>query len=189
MITWLVSADETPSDVEYFGQHVIGAQHGLCKDKAVNEPYAQTTAEIMEAISSPPKQQSAKSVYNKLTAELEIDAAPRNAAWCMTESIAKLGKIARITAPITAIHSVMNFSASSTWCRVTQPWQNVCALCCSNWRTSTKRAVIHRTPNTRPESVLLQRSQRQHFVIRQDIQPRRDLCDSSGVQKYRSYLT
>ena len=67
-IVWLVSAGETPSDVaviEYFSQHVEGALLGLCKDKAVNEPYAWTPA---------------KNVYNKLTAELEVDAAPRSAA-------------------------------------------------------------------------------------------------------------
>jgi len=34
----------------------------------------------MDAISSQTKQQSAKAVYNKLTAELNVDDAPRNAA-------------------------------------------------------------------------------------------------------------
>ena len=82
-ITWLVSADETPSAVavvEYFGQHVEGAPHGLCKDKAANEPYVRTPAETMDAISSLTTKQSSKAVYNTLTAELEVDAAPRNAA-------------------------------------------------------------------------------------------------------------
>ena len=67
-ITWLVTDDETPSDVavvEYFGQHVVGAPHGLCKDKTVREPYVRTPADTMEAILSLTKQQSAKAVYNK----------------------------------------------------------------------------------------------------------------------------
>jgi len=49
-ITWLVTDDETVSDiavVEHFGQHVHGAPHRLCKDKRVHEPYVQTPAETM----------------------------------------------------------------------------------------------------------------------------------------------
>jgi len=60
--------------------HVDGAPHGLCKDTTEHEPYVRTPAETMEALSSLTKQQSAKAVYNNLTAELEVDAAPRNAA-------------------------------------------------------------------------------------------------------------
>jgi len=79
----MVSADDTPSQVavvEYIGQHVEGAPHGLCKDTKLNEPYIWTPAETMEAISSMTKQQSAKAVYNKLTAELDVDVDPQNAA-------------------------------------------------------------------------------------------------------------
>jgi len=82
-VTWLLSSDDAPSDVaivEYFGQHVDGAAHGLCK-KADSEPYVRTPVDTMEQIASLTTQhESVKAVYNHLTSALDVDAAPRNAA-------------------------------------------------------------------------------------------------------------
>jgi len=67
------------------------------------------------------KQQSVKAVYNKLSADLAINAAPRNAA-VVHESIMKLGRIVRTMALITVEHLLTNFSAFSTCCTVTGHW-------------------------------------------------------------------
>jgi len=79
----MVPVDETPSHVaivEYIGQHVKGVPNGLGKDNTVSEVCIRMQAETMEVISSMTKHQSAKEVYDKLTADLHMDAVLQNAA-------------------------------------------------------------------------------------------------------------
>jgi len=84
-VKWLLLLlGDTPSDlaiIKYFGQHMVGAPHALCKN-AECAPYVKTPVETMEQIASMTKQhQSVKAVYNHLTSALDIDTAQRNAAW------------------------------------------------------------------------------------------------------------
>ena len=64
--------------VEYLGTHVVGAPHGNTKSPATTAPYIRTPAATMEAVVNtahlPPKV-----AYNKLTAQLDIQSAPRDA--------------------------------------------------------------------------------------------------------------
>ena len=83
-ITWLepVSGrqDEAIAVVEYSGQFVSSAPHGLCKGDTKSAPYIRTPADTMDAIRDLTKQMPPHAVYNTLKAKFDIDDAPRNSA-------------------------------------------------------------------------------------------------------------